>query len=222
MSYDESDALYEQAMDSLYEDFKQRYEDEFIVEGVGKFYKINPEVVKASLQNLSESKTLFESQFHTSAFLHAIISIEVGIKLVALKPILYSLAIDNSAGDLLYDQTFKQKSLEYIPKIYYQILEDFTQLNFKTKHRSCAESTIWNEWKELQKLRNKVVHQGISVEQADAEKSINMASYVCEEIIPIVLDRFFYHIENGVIQFGSREHILNRERALRKTQSEVE
>ena len=212
MSYDESDALRDQEMAYLYEQFEMQYESEFIYKRIEKFYESNREIVKAPLQNLADSKTLFDNQHYTSAFIHAVISIEVGIKSVVLKPILYSLAIDDNAGHLLYKQTFKQKSLEFIDQFYYQLLENITELNFKNKIRDNSQLTIWKEWIELQNLRNDVLHQGISVEKPNAEKAIDMAYYVCDEIIPCVLDKFLSHIENGVIKDGSREYTLRREK----------
>lgn len=212
MSYDESDALYEEGRAYEYEQFEMQYESEFTYKKIEKFYESNHEIVTVPLQNLSDAKTLFENQFYTSAFIHAIISIEVGIKSVILKPILYSLTIDENAGHLLYAQTFKQKSLKQIDKFYYNVLEKLTGLDFKKKKRGSCKSTIWEEWGKLQDLRNNVLHQGLSVEKADVENAIRMASYVCDEIIPIVLDRFYSHIENGVIQDGSREYMLRREK----------
>jgi hypothetical protein len=212
MSYDESDALRDQAIDYLYEQFEMQYESEFIHRRIEKFYESNREIAQAPLQNLADSKALFENQYYTSAFIHAAISIEVGIKSVILKPIIYSLAIDNNAGHLLYKQTFQYKSLQSIDPFYYQILKQKTGLNFKNKIRDSSQSTIWNEWDKLQKLRNDVLHQGVSVERLDAEKAIDMASYVCDEIIPYVLDKFLNHIENGIIKDGSREYTLCREK----------
>lgn len=212
MSYDESDALRDQEMTYLYEQFEMQYESDFIYKRVEKFYESNREIVKAPLLNLADSQALFENKYYTPAFIHAVISNEVAIKSVVLKPILYSLTIDDKAGDLLYMQTFKNKSLQYIDPFYYQILEGITELNFKKITRNNDQLTIWKEWIELQDLRNDVLHQGISVEKLDAQKAINIASYVCDEIIPCVLDKFLNHIENGVIKDGSRENTLRREK----------
>lgn len=59
----------------------------------------------------------------------------------------------------------------------------------------------------LQDLRNKVVHQGVFVESSDTEKAIEVATYVCEEIIPSILDKYLCHIEGGGIKTGSREYM---------------
>jgi hypothetical protein len=205
MSYDESDALREEGMAALYEDFKIQHEQEFIFNSIEKFYENNRDIVKVPLQNLSEAKRLFENKYYTSAFIHAAISIEVGIKSVVLKPILYSLAFDSGAGNLLYEQTFKRKSLKVIDSFYYDVLEGITGLDFNTKTRNANKPTIWNEWKNIQTRRNKVMHEGIAVEMDVSKDSIDMACYVCDEIIPTVLDRFHSHIENDSIHDGTRD-----------------
>lgn len=212
MSYDETDTLYDEGMAYLYEQFEMQYENEFTYKKIEKFYENNREIAKTSLQHLSDARCLFEKKYHTAAFIHAVISIEVGIKSVVLRPILYSLTIDENAGHLLYEQTFKRKSLHEINKFYYDVLKKVTDLNFNSIKRDGYTSTILQEWQELQKLRNEVLHQGLSVQKEASENAINMASYVFCEIIPIVLDRFYSHIENGTIQDGSREIVLRREK----------
>lgn len=216
MSYSEFDALQDEQMNDLYEQFKMQYESEFTFEKIEKFYTTNRDIVKAPLKNLSEALTLFENQYFTPAFTHAIIAIEIGIKSVLIKPILYSLVIDCKAGDLLYSQTFKYKSLQDINVFYYDILEEFTKLDFKKKRRDNSNITIWDEWKKLQKIRNEVFHQGISVEKTEAENAINMASYVLEEIIPTFLDVFYIHIEDCEIKNGSRDYISHRNKLKNK------
>lgn len=210
MSWDESDAMYEEGMSALYEDFKYQFTNDFIINGIDKFYNDNRDIVKPPIENLNKSRALYNNEFITPAFLHAIISIEVGIKLVALKPILYSLAINYDAGDILYENTFKQKSLQNIPSFYYDIFEKITGLDFKSIRATHSHITVWNEWGELQKIRNSVVHQGFFVEKKYSERAINMATYICEEIIPSILDIFLLHTENGIIEKGSREYIIRR------------
>ena len=42
---------------------------------------------------------------------------------------------------------------------------------------------------------------------ADTEKAIEVATYVCEEIIPSILDKYLCHIEGDGIKTGSREYM---------------
>ena len=120
---------------------------------------------------------------------------------------MYSLAFDSNAADLLYQYTFKQKSLSNIPRLYYEILKDITEQDFRVLTRENSQANFWDELNEFQRLRNDVVHQGIAVEKAFAENAINAATFVLDQIIPTILDRFNYHIEDGKIQYGSREYM---------------
>lgn len=207
MSYEESDILYEKMMDDLYAEFKEQFEDEFIHERMCKFYKNHRMIAEAAFKNLHESTILFGSKNYSSAFMHAIIAIEVGIKSVIIRPMLYSLAIDNKVGDLLFKYTFKNKSLPQIPKAYYEILKEIMGLDFESIKRQDCKDEIRKEWDSLQEKRNEFVHQGIFLKKEEAENAINMASYVCGEILPSVLDKFYMYIENGEIKDGCREFI---------------
>lgn len=205
MSYTEEDALYEEGMDYLYEQFKTQYEDEFIFNKIQKFYENNREIVKTPIQNLANAKLLFENQYYTSSFIHAAISIEVGIKSIILKPILYSLTIDDNAGNLFYKLTFEKKSLREVPQFYYDVLKDFTALNFREISKGNSVKTIWQEWEDIQGLRNKVMHEGVDIERNEAQNAIDMANYIYAEIIPTVLDVFYNHLEGNIIKLGNLE-----------------
>lgn len=76
MSYDKDDADREEGMEFLYREFKQQYEDEFIVDRIQTFYKENTDIVKNSLNNLMNSEILFRNEFYSAALIHAAISIE--------------------------------------------------------------------------------------------------------------------------------------------------
>jgi len=219
MSYDELDAEYEEGMSRLYDEFTQQYEENFIFEKVDSFYKQFPEVGLDSFQNFIVSQKLLNNEFITPAFIQAVISIEVGIKSVALKPILYSLAINDNASDLLYELTFKRKSLQSIPDFYYNILEEISGWSFKKNCRNGVRSSIETELKDLQKIRNNVLHQGVIVEKENAQRTIDIASYVFEKIIPTILDKFLYHFDKGVIKQGSSAYIAKTKELKNKKQS---
>lgn len=216
MSYTESDAMRDEGMDYLYEQFKIEHEGNFIFNGVDRYYKTHPEIVKKPLQNLIDSRVLFEKEFITPAFLHAIISIETGIKSVLLGPILHSLTVNDFACDLLYKSAFKLKSVDEINSIYYKFFHDITGFNLKNTPKNEVQLIDWKEWKRLYGLRNNVVHDGVSVEKENAESAIKIASNLCEKIIPDVLDIFMCNIENGTIQQGSREYIRDMLRRNKK------
>ena len=129
----------------------------------------------------------------------ATISIDVGIKVIILKPILFSLAFSKAAGELLYDSTFKQKSVPKIPKLYFQVLKDITGMDFKEITRANRQRKLWDELSDLQDKRNKVLHQAKPIFEHDAEESISIADAVFDEIIPKILNKFHFHLKGEQI-----------------------
>jgi len=207
MTITPQEAEFEQGMEELYEEFRKQYEDEVIFDKVHTFYKNNPEIVKEPYLNLDVSKELYDKKFYTASFIHSIIAVEVVIKVIALKPILYSLSFDSRASELLYNDTFKQKSIPYIPSFYYEILKDLTKINIKEIIRNNSQIKIWEEINHLQSMRNKIIHQGVFVQKVDSERALDIAIYIFNEIIPKILDRFQYHVEHYKICYGSRDYI---------------
>jgi hypothetical protein len=111
------------------------------------------------------------------------------------------------------------KSLQDVDRFYYDSLEEFTALNFK-KIKINSVKTIWQELLDIQTLRNKILHEGVAVEKCDAQNVIDIASYVYDEIIPIVLDKFYSHLEDNTIKDGTRETALHRAANLARKQAE--
>lgn len=207
MSITPQEAEFEQGMDELYKEFKMQFKDEFIFDQVHSYYKENPYVAREPLQRFQESKLLFSQKFYTSAFLFAVVSIEVGIKFIALKPILYSLAFNTAAGELLYENTFKLKGISQIPNLYFHVLKDTTDMDLKDIKRAKGSKKLWDELSDLQKLRNEVLHQARTIIRQESEQSIEIAESVYNEIIPKVLDKFSFHLKDGKISYGTLSYL---------------
>ncbi|MFH1479979.1 MAG: hypothetical protein ABIG67_01810 [Pseudomonadota bacterium] len=205
MSMTLQEAEFEQGMDELYKEFRRQYEDEYVFEQIHNYYKDNPDIPKATLNYYHEAQSHFSQEYYTTAFLLTTISIEVGIKVIILKPILFSLAFDKTAGELLYDSTFKRKSVPEIPNLYYQILQDIAGFDFKNYVRVGETKTLWEELKKIQKLRNEVIHQAKNVSPKDALQTISIARSIHEEVIPNILDSLHFHIEDERISSGTRK-----------------
>lgn len=203
MSMTLQEAEYEQGMEELYREFKQQYEEEYIFEQIHTYYKDNPDIPKSTLNYYRKALSLFSENHHTSAFLLATISIEVSVKVIIMKPILFSLAFNDTAGELLYNYTFKRKSVPEIPNLYYQILQDTTGFDFKKHVRATEQKTLWEELTELQKIRNQVIHQAESISDQEATIAINLARSIHEEVIPSILNRFHFHIKDDRITYGT-------------------
>jgi hypothetical protein len=196
------DAEHEQGMEELYKEFKQQYEDDFVFERVLNFYKTNSDIADSMLSNFKEAESLFENDHYAAAFLHAIISIETGIKVIILKPILSSLSIDQRATELLFKDTFKRKSIPDISLLYFQILYDLTNVDLNKIKRNGSPKSLLEEFRDFQKIRNNIMHQGKFTTKEVADNALSLANFVIDEIIPIVLNRFHSHLDNNKIVYG--------------------
>lgn len=206
------EAEYEAGLDELYKEFKQQYEDEYVFEQIHDYYKANSDIAKEPLEFLEKSKLLISYGHYTPGFLLSTISMEVGIKVIILKPVLFSLAFDKTAGELLYDSTFKQKSVPHIPKLYYRILRDYTGFDFNEYILTDSKIKLWDELSDLQKLRNEIIHQAKTVGEKEAEESVKIANGIYREVIPTILDKFQFHLKNDRIEYGSLGYseLINR------------
>lgn len=177
----------EEAMDFLYDEISEQYEENRIYEKIVNFYIENPDILLPAISNLDISKELQTCGFYTSAFLHSIIAIEVCIKNCFFKPIIFSLSTDNRASELLFNLTFRLKSIPQIDKNYFEILKDVSKIDLKNVQ--VDEKTVFNqEINAIQKIRNEVVHQGKEVSLQDSARSYHLAKLIIEEILPKLLD----------------------------------
>ena len=203
MSMTQQEAEFEEGMERLYEEFKEQYEANFISDKINTFYTDNPNIAQESINNLIISKELFSGGCFSASYLHAFIFIEVIIKTIAVKPVLYSLSFDSRASVLLYSNTFKNKSIINIPNLFFEILKDFTGIDLKNIKRENNDLKLWEELNNLQSLRNEIVHQGKLLQKEEAEQAINIATFIFDEIITKILDTFQFHLEDNKICSGS-------------------
>ena len=85
MTDDWHDAMYDAAMDALYEEHKEIAIDEFIYERLQSYYLNNPNLIQAPINSLNQSQMLLNHNA-TAAFIFAAIAIEVGLKFGFIKP----------------------------------------------------------------------------------------------------------------------------------------
>lgn len=196
------DVAHEEGLKELYDDFKEHYEDAFILERSCGFYDKNTDILEQPIANLVTSRKLLIKGYNTASFLHSIISIETSIKSVVFKPIIFSLSHDARACDVLFNLTFKFKSIPEIPPEYFKILEDTSSVKLKELKRKDMNQTLYAEIKKLQGIRNSVVHQGSYVSKDEAQLAYEVASYVIDDVIPNILDSYGYHIKDAKIAKG--------------------
>lgn len=197
------DAEFEEGMEILYQEFKEQYERDAFFKRAREYYINNPLALADTFKNFELAKELHKQSYFSSAFLHAFIAIEVSIKIVALKPIQSALSFDTRTKELIYNITLKRNSLSQVPNEYFHILEELTGVDFFKHKREHSKNGIKDEIQSLQNIRNKIIHQGIEVKEAESQKCIEIAEYILKSLIPSILHTYQFKIEANLIKYGA-------------------
>jgi len=78
-----------------------------------------------------------------------------------------------------------------------QILKDHSAVDLDNYKRKDSNKTFWEEIKEVQKVRNLVVHRGDLASVEQAELSINVASEIIEKIFPKIISKIGLHLHDS-------------------------
>jgi len=196
MSYDEHDAAYDSYMEELYKEHRKEALEEFTSERLQSFYVKNPDLAKPALQALADARKLLPVH-PGAALVLAAVAMELGIKTVLLKPVVYGLVHEESAASLITDLAISRTGFERFRDLLVQVLANHGGVDLGTAKRPGSDKLLWEEISEVQKKRNALLHRGELPSDYDAERSIVVASTVLDGLIPSVLHRLYMHLHDG-------------------------
>jgi len=187
------EVAYDEAMSALYEEHKEQAIQEFTVERLQSYYIHYPDIAKPAFHALSEARQLI-SRHPTASFIFSAISIEVGIKVTLLKPVVYGLVHSESLASIITDMVIRQTSIDRFQKLLFKILSEYGGIDLDILKRPRSPKLLWDEMKNVQKRRNQVVHRAESVNINESKQALNVAAYVLENIFPNLVEYIKLHI----------------------------
>ncbi len=194
MSYE--DYAYDQYMSALYEEHSKEAIGEFTEERLSSYYSQNKLLAKPAFDFLSEAKKQNESN-PTVGLIFAAIAMEVGLKEALLKPIVHGLVHDESVASLITDLTVSHTGMDRYRTLLLHILKKHGNVDLATFKRAESRKTLWEELKEVQKIRNSIMHRADKASQESAGLALDVASEIIEKIFPEVVARMNFHLHNG-------------------------
>lgn len=197
MSMTEDEARYEEWMDELYREHKERAIDEFTIERLKSFYVDHPLLLKAPVAALTEARMLLEAHM-TAAQVFATVAVEVGLKVALLKPVVHGLVHSESTAEMITDLTLRHTRFDFFHELLSQILAEHGGVNLTSHTRSGASKQLLAEIQEIQKCRDRIVHKGESATRAQADQAIAVAQTILEDLVPKVVSNLGLHLHNGV------------------------
>lgn len=119
-----------------------------------------------------------------------ITSIEVGLKVTLLKPVVYGLVHNESVADLVSDLVTRQNGFDRFMPLLARVVAEYGGIDVSTLKMEGHSKTIWEEIEILQKKRNAVVHQAKKASLEDVTLALQVGGYVLGMFFPSVLKGF--------------------------------
>ena len=194
MSYDE--AAREQYLDDLYEEHRKEAIEEFTFERLSSYYSENKQLAKPAFEALSDAREL--SAFNpTASLVFASIAMEVSLKAILLKPIVYGLVHTDSVASLITNLALAHTGMDRYKKLLLHLLRDHSGVDLDTFTRSGSNKTLWWEISEIQTARNAIMHRAEKGSPEMAQLALAVASEIIDHIFPDIVGRMGFHLHDG-------------------------
>lgn len=150
---------YDRFIEELYSEHKEQAIDEFVAERLRSYYLANPELAVTALRMHKEG-TIVEGMSPSTALICFSSATELAIKSALLKPIVFGLVHSESLAALVADLTVKQVGIDRFRSLLLGILEEYGGIDLSAFHIEGHSKTLWQEMREIQDIRNAIVHRG--------------------------------------------------------------
>ena len=208
MSYDPTDAardeMYEQIGRELYPEHKAQAIGEFTSERLRSFYVANPQVMRPAVGAIQEGKQLAQSGHDSAAVVFFVTAIEILLKATLLKPVVHGLVHSEGLANIIVEQALGQPGFDRYTSLLAQLFSELAGMDIRAIKRKEASEKLLAECTTLQKLRNRIIHQGATCEAAQATHALSVSVAIYELVVQPMLFKLGLHvIEHGEIQpFG--------------------
>lgn len=199
---DEDDYAREEFISELYSDFARdvlagqdelyaQVVDQFAKERLQAYYINHPDIAEPGVWALDEARVLLPGH-PSAALVFGVAATEVGLKSALLKPILHGVVHDEALGGLIAELIPEQRNDKF-RNLLFGILSDFAGIDLRTFKRTGQVQTLWEQISAMQGQRNGVVHRGDKATVADAERAVEIARFVLNELFPVVIEKLGLH-----------------------------
>ena len=189
MSYDEQDAamdaFYEQISQELYPEHKEQAIDEFIEERMRSYYLKNPNIIQAPINSYLHANELLGISPRGALVMYTT-AVELFLKSVLLKPVLFGMINNENIAELIVDSSVGQAGFNRYKKLLNSLCLCVANIEL-SDIQGTSGKPILEEAEEIQKVRNRVLHQGHNASVDDMEKAKNIASLIFKDVVQPVL-----------------------------------
>jgi hypothetical protein len=191
MSYDETDAardeFFERMSEELYPEHKDQAITEFTKERLQSYYLKHPQVLKPALNAYHHANSLLDAS-PSAALIFYTTAIELFLKVVLLKPILYGMIHNEYMADLIMDASTSQAGFSRYTKLLNSLCQQASGIELEAIKSSTGQASIIAEATTIQNIRNSVIHQGTVASPEQAHQAKKVAHLILLEVVEPVIN----------------------------------
>lgn len=192
-----AEAAEEEAYSKLCEEISTQAIKDFTADRLRAVYDREPSIAEKPFRSLVEARALLQTPHPTASFIHAVITSEVLLKGVVLKPIIYGFIHSDSMAPLIVELAFTSTGLDRVKKLMVKIFQDVSNIDLMIHKRVGGTKSLWEEIVTVQKRRDHIMHRAEFVTQAEAAEAVAIAAAVIEELFPALAKSLGYHLHDG-------------------------
>jgi hypothetical protein len=194
MSYDESDYYADQQWDYFYKEIAPQAIEDFVTERMASYYDGHRDLALPAGGLLDEAETQRNSH-PRAATVFAVAAAEVCLKNAIVKPLFQGLVHDPQMADAVAEVAVGQTGLDRFTEFLAQYMAA-VGVDLRTYCRDGSKNTLLAELREVQKVRNAIVHRGDQAESDDADLALAVGRAIADDILEPVLTSVGFHRHN--------------------------
>lgn len=148
----------EAAYAELVDEISRQAVDEFTSARLRSYYLAHSELAVGPITLYREAKALVQTS-PSAALVLFVTSIEVGLKVALLKPVVYGLVHNESVADLVSDLAVKHNGWDRFTALLSSLLREYGNIDFEEFTIEGHSKTLWKEFTILQGARNALLHR---------------------------------------------------------------
>ena len=191
MAYDAHDEAWDdfhaRLSEELYPEHRDHAITEFTSDRLRSFYIKNPKLMAPAFDMYYEAKMLVKHERPTPAVVFFMATLELLLKAALLKPIVYGLVHNDGLAGLIVEHALGQTGFDRYKGLLAKIFENITKIDISTVKRPNTSSPLLDEAVDLQRLRNKIIHQGATCSASDALRAEEIVEVAFESIVNPIL-----------------------------------
>lgn len=181
---------------------REQYEEdliaEFTADRLKSYYVDHPEIAAPAFSALNKAKAFLASE-PEAALVFADSAIEITLKLVLLKPVVYGLVHTEAVATFVMSLIPRTGGITTLKELLFGILAEFGGVDLATLKRFGSSQTMWEEVQTVRTARNCVGHEGKPATPAVAKLAVDVGSEILEKTFPTVMQKLGLHLHGSTI-----------------------